>query len=395
MDRAKAKHIADTMRAAMKEWREASRTATRASVGGALPGSPSKALTTRVHTAADFQDSLHNSSGGHNNSSSSSSGGGRHNPKFSSAELTQFKLRRPKAIVFSQHDTDLQGVGHFLYTDLGDSYICEHFGAYQSVELSRFRHSARKFRRCPVCGYCNSVADERNCAQVLLMVEYLDVEAPPADVVYPPERAGHGAAGPGGHYTGLCLCSPTGCGTKSCGGTKNAFRDGENMLGPNCALIQNEDVHGWELGSPFFTAGQIIYVKSRPAVDPSAEPALFRDTPLLWRGGIMGGRAAVRFWRKCGGKDKNISWHGEGGLKKVDWQVEAEPACILLLKEDGSTGLDLSFATHIFLLERIKDPALRSQIVSRAHRMGATGPVQVQLIQVQSSMDGEVEEEED
>jgi hypothetical protein len=50
----------------------------------------------------------------------------------------------------------------------------------------------------------------------------------------------------------------------------------------------------------------------------------------------------------------------------------------------GSTGLDLSFATHIFLLERIKDPALHNQIISRAHRMGATGPVEVTLIQVRS-----------
>ena len=46
--------------------------------------------------------------------------------------------------------------------------------------------------------------------------------------------------------------------------------------------------------------------------------------------------------------------------------------------------MDLSFATHIFLLERIKDPALHNQIVSRAHRMGATGPVEVTLIQVRS-----------
>jgi SNF2 family DNA or RNA helicase len=62
----------------------------------------------------------------------------------------------------------------------------------------------------------------------------------------------------------------------------------------------------------------------------------------------------------------------------------------MLLKEDGSTGLDLSFATHIFLLERIKDPALRNQIVSRAHRMGATGPVEVQLLQVKVEEDSDL-----
>ena len=51
-----------------------------------------------------------------------------------------------------------------------------------------------------------------------------------------------------------------------------------------------------------------------------------------------------------------------------------------MLQEDGSTGLDLSFATHLFLLDQIRDPALESQIISRAHRMGATGPVEVTLL---------------
>ena len=60
--------------------------------------------------------------------------------------------------------------------------------------------------------------------------------------------------------------------------------------------------------------------------------------------------------------------------------IEDEDASILLLQEDGSTGLDLSFATHLFLLDQIRDPALESQIISRAHRMGASGPVDVTLL---------------
>ena len=43
---------------------------------------------------------------------------------------------------------------------------------------------------------------------------------------------------------------------------------------------------------------------------------------------------------------------------------------LLLLCEDGTHGLDLSFVTHLFLVHRIGDPALISQVVSRAHRMG-------------------------
>ena len=42
-----------------------------------------------------------------------------------------------------------------------------------------------------------------------------------------------------------------------------------------------------------------------------------------------------------------------------------------MLCEDGSHGLDLSFVTHLFLLGRVDDPAIKQQVVSRADRMGA------------------------
>ena len=51
-----------------------------------------------------------------------------------------------------------------------------------------------------------------------------------------------------------------------------------------------------------------------------------------------------------------------------------------MLCEDGSHGLDLSFVTHLFILTPIQDAALERQVVSRAHRMGATGPVLVETI---------------
>ena len=41
-----------------------------------------------------------------------------------------------------------------------------------------------------------------------------------------------------------------------------------------------------------------------------------------------------------------------------------------MLCEDGSHGLDLSFVTHLFILNPILDAALERQVVSRAHHMG-------------------------
>ena len=100
--------------------------------------------------------------------------------------------------------------------------------------------------------------------------------------------------------------------------------------------------------------------------------------PLLWKDGIMGGLARLRFWQKCGKSGGAHGFHrGNDILEDQDWKVLEEDASILMLQEDGSTGLDLSFATHIILLNRIADPALEDQIISRANRMGAKGPVEV------------------
>jgi hypothetical protein len=42
--------------------------------------------------------------------------------------------------------------------------------------------------------------------------------------------------------------------------------------------------------------------------------------------------------------------------------AEAVDCRVLLLSKDGSHGLDLSFVTHIFLLDKIWDPALEKQV---------------------------------
>lgn len=55
---------------------------------------------------------------------------------------------------------------------------------------------------------------------------------------------------------------------------------------------------------------------------------------------------------------------------------------LLCLNADLAHGVDLSFVTHIFLLEAINDAALLEQVTARAHRLGATGPVSIDTIRV-------------
>lgn len=61
---------------------------------------------------------------------------------------------------------------------------------------------------------------------------------------------------------------------------------------------------------------------------------------------------------------------------------------VLLLTEVGSHGLDLSFVTHVFLLEEIWDKSLEKQVVSRAHRMGARQAVVVEQLVMRDTIEG-------
>lgn len=69
---------------------------------------------------------------------------------------------------------------------------------------------------------------------------------------------------------------------------------------------------------------------------------------------------------------------------------QQDASCMAVLM-DGSAalGLDLSFVTHVFLMEPIWDRSMEEQVISRAHRMGATRPVHVETL----AMRGTVEEQ--
>ena len=85
-------------------------------------------------------------------------------------------------------------------------------------------------------------------------------------------------------------------------------------------------------------------------------------------------------WARCG------QWHGPRWYRgpKLEAQkvlVEREDVPILCLTRQASHGLDLSFLTHVVLLEPIRDSALLEQVVSRAHRVGARESVRVSTLQ--------------
>ncbi|CAL9208234.1 unnamed protein product [Musa hybrid cultivar] len=81
--------------------------------------------------------------------------------------------------------------------------------------------------------------------------------------------------------------------------------------------------------------------------------------------------------------------HSSNKMKSL-MTFQLDPNCMVLLM-DGSAalGLDLSFVTHVFLMEPIWDRSMEEQVISRAHRMGATRPINVETL----AMYGTIEEQ--
>ena len=246
---------------------------------------------------------------------------------------------------------------------------------------------SRRLRNNYRCGYSNGISSQ-SCDEILYVVEYINqnVQRP---------------------CLGGCYCSLYGCESRSqCIGYSTATSmnmNGPNRHGPNRHLIAQHQIQDYRIGRRY-DVGNVIDVLAMEAVvtesscrvidvvagvDYKQEEDLsttgnkdktdydtHSKTPILFKNGVVGGQAIICEKGYCGRRGF-AGFHSGHVLSTVEWQVVNEDASILLLGEDGSHGLDLSFATHLFLVKHIDDPALESQIISRAHRMGATGPVEV------------------
>ncbi|CAI7765119.1 unnamed protein product [Closterium sp. NIES-54] len=69
-------------------------------------------------------------------------------------------------------------------------------------------------------------------------------------------------------------------------------------------------------------------------------------------------------------------------------RFQHDPACrVLLMDGTGSLGLDLSFVSRVFLMEPVWDPSVEEQMVSRAHRMGASRPITVETLAMAGTLE--------
>ena len=93
-----------------------------------------------------------------------------------------------------------------------------------------------------------------------------------------------------------------------------------------------------------------------------------------------------RLIRRCG--TACVAEYWGSNRKKALHQFAKDKQCIcMLLGTDGSEGLDLSFVTNIIFLEQVYDKSLEEQVVARAWRMGAKGPVEVETLVAKDSVE--------
>ncbi|KAF3434278.1 hypothetical protein FNV43_RR25381 [Rhamnella rubrinervis] len=81
--------------------------------------------------------------------------------------------------------------------------------------------------------------------------------------------------------------------------------------------------------------------------------------------------------------------HSSNKMKSLAMFQHDASCMVLLMDGSAALGLDLSFVTHVFLMEPIWDRSMEEQVISRAHRMGATRPIHVETL----AMRGTIEEQ--
>jgi len=93
-----------------------------------------------------------------------------------------------------------------------------------------------------------------------------------------------------------------------------------------------------------------------------------------------------RLIRRCGTACVAEYWGSH--RRKALRQFAKDKQCFcMLLGKDGSEGLDLSFVTNLIFLEQVYDKSLEEQVVARAWRMGAKGPVEVETLVARESVE--------
>jgi len=289
---------------------------------------------------------------------------------------TQKDLRPIKAIVYSSEKNNLLSVTEVLIRLLGHEHVAEMYEIPNSIgeisaELARFRTNTKEFRTCPVCQRENDLrfqgrTGDRCNLQLLEVVSTVDGTR----FLIEPERITRTLNVPSHRLNGRSM---------SIYHRHPKFWKVDDLLqvdvrDPHPFLPKRESEASW------LSMGAEKCCKLAVKDQFMGQDWYFGNLPATEENSLVVVRLAK--WQECGRFHNSSRWYK--GKRLADAPIDTIQEQVFLLSLDAglSHGLDLSFVTHMFLLEPIDDAALLEQVTSRAHRLGATGPVHVETINV-------------
>jgi len=284
--------------------------------------------------------------------------------------------RRPiKGVVYSSSNKDLLSVSDLILRKVPPENVAELYGdssiGDMSSELERFRHGNRMFRTCPVCNGENGMIASR-CSNDLMEVVSLETGE---RFLIEPERVLATRNVP--------LVRLGGEPMKNYSVNRKFWRVGDELLVDvrefHPVLPKRESREIWE-GYGAETCKKLALRDGYLGPDWYFGPlpsnfGLDNERPVEMA-------VVLKKWQKCGLFHSNSRWYSGPKFLDAPASKRKEDVFLLCLDANLAHGLDLSFVTHIFLLEAINDAALLEQVTSRAHRLGATGPVSIETINV-------------
>jgi hypothetical protein len=289
--------------------------------------------------------------------------------------------RPVKAVIYSSEKNNLLSVTEHLLRRLGRESIAELYNtAYigdMSYELSRFRSGTKDCKKCPVCQRTINIMDIESvsggrrggqCSTTLL--EVMTASEPHEHFLIEPERI-FGT-------TNVPLARMEGMGMANYSKSRAFWRVGDklsvDMRDPHPLLPKRADEEVWA------TSGSGKCMSLAEEDNYRGRDWYFGPLPDIASDEDYVVEVELIKWSRCGMFHSHARWYD--GPRFCDAPILRVKEDVFVLSLDAvlSHGLDLSFVTHIFLLEPIDDAALLEQVTSRAHRLGATGPVIVETV---------------
>lgn len=273
-------------------------------------------------------------------------------------DVSNFVDRRPiKAVVYSNSKHNLQDVTEYLLVEFGQEHIAEmNEGSISSMsyELGRFRNGQKEVRYCQICNGCNEVTGEKGVSCTNMLMEVVDKEG--NTFIIEPQRivkaVGVGETDPDVVGNLVDVARLQGEPLSKYGTvTRKHWRIGDAL---RIDIRQNHPLHSKRWSEDIWkTYGSEQCYKLIHEHGGLGRDGYFGPLPS-YENGVQEVFVELKKWQPCH-RFHGRRWYKGPTLDQAPIITENQDCFILCLDAALSHGLDLSFVTHMFLLETIDD----------------------------------------